>query len=124
MDLLLFTVASSTSETPDDPFCLLPYSSGWSSGKFPAYPQELVLEQELVLAQEQDLDHQQEEYHPLREQDLDHQQEELLHHQEEDYNPLPQEVVLDLLVQVDIQAPLGYSHNLLHFVLHQEGLLH
>ena len=33
-------------------------------------------------------------------------------------------MVLDLLVQVDIQEQLGYSHNLLHFVLHQEVLLH
>ena len=44
MDLLLFTIASSTSDVPDDPFCLLPYSKGWTSPKLCDYPQEIVLE--------------------------------------------------------------------------------
>ena len=44
--------------------------------------------------------------------------------QVEDYNLLPQEEVLDLLVQVDIQALLGCLHNLLVLVVHQEVLLH
>mmetsp|Transcript_17349 Transcript_17349/g.43187 ORF Transcript_17349/g.43187 Transcript_17349/m.43187 type:complete len:921 (+) Transcript_17349:160-2922(+) len=48
MELLLFTVSSSTScdgeQSQLDPFCLLPYSKGWRSDKCPRYPQEIVLE--------------------------------------------------------------------------------